>query len=143
VGVFDYLFQQQQQQQQHGSIVAAVVEVVSSGEVAAQVEACDLTLSSASNSADNLVKFLISRQFFWKFKFKFCAFFFLSFFKGVQHGNSDADAAAVAALEAEEAAEAKDASEEDNNTDHSSPITVTVTSGSTQYIAMAGKQPNI
>jgi hypothetical protein len=57
VGVFDYLFQQQQQQQQHGSIVAAVVEVVSSGEVAAQVEACDLTLSSASNSADNLVKF--------------------------------------------------------------------------------------
>ncbi|XP_046455076.1 DNA-binding protein RFX2-like isoform X8 [Daphnia pulex] len=104
------LSQQQQQQQQHGSIVAAVVEVVSSGEVAAQVEACDLTLSSASNSADNL---------------------------GVQHGNSDADAAAVAALEAEEAAEAKDASEEDNNTDHSSPITVTVTSGSTQYIAMA------
>jgi hypothetical protein len=61
----------------------------------------------------------------------------------VQHGNSDADAAAVAALEAEEAAEAKDASEEDNNTDHSSPITVTVTSGSTQYIAMAGKQLNI
>ena len=47
------------------------------------------------------------------------------------------------ALEAEEAAEAKDASEEDNdhnNTDHSSPITVTVTSGSTQYIAMAGKK---
>ena len=55
------------------------------------------------------------------------------------HGNSDADAAAVAALEAEEAAEVKDASEEDDNTDHSSPITVTVTSGSTQYIAMAGK----
>ena len=61
----------------------------------------------------------------------------------VTHDNSDADAAAVAALEAEEAAEAKDASEEDNdhnNTDHSSPITVTVTSGSTQYIAMAGKK---
>lgn len=53
--------------------------------------------------------------------------------------NTDAAAAAVAALEAEEAAEAKDASEEDNDNNHSSPITVTVTSGSTQYIAMAGK----
>ncbi len=124
--------------------MAAVVEVVSSGEVAAQVEACDLTLSSASNSADNLVTFLNFPPMFrdWKI-FKFRAFFRFVFFKGVQHGNSDADAAAVAALEAEEAAEAKDASEEDNNTDHSSPITVTVTSGSTQYIAMAGKQPKI
>uniref|UniRef100_A0A0P5J559 Transcription factor RFX3 n=1 Tax=Daphnia magna TaxID=35525 RepID=A0A0P5J559_9CRUS len=106
--------QQQQQQQQHGSIVAAVVEVVSSNaEVAAQVEACDLTLSSANNNADHL---------------------------GSEHANSDVAAAAVAALEAEEAAEAKDASEEENdhnNTDHTSPITVTVTSGSTQYIAMA------
>ena len=59
--MFDYLFQQQQQQQQqqHGSIVAAVVEVVSSnsnGEVAAQVEACDLTLSSsANNNTESLV----------------------------------------------------------------------------------------
>ena len=53
--------------------------------------------------------------------------------------NSDAAAAAVAALEAEEAEEAKDASEEANDNNHSSPITVTVTSGSTQYIAMAGK----
>lgn len=119
--------------------MAAVVEVVSSGEVAAQVEACDLTLSSASNSADNLVKFEFPANFFGNWNWNFAPFFFLPFFKGVQHGNSDADAAAVAALEAEEAAEAKDASEEDNNTDHSSPITVTVTSGSTQYIAMAGK----
>ena len=56
---------------------------------------------------------------------------------------SDVAAAAVAALEAEEvaaaaaaaAAESKDSSE----TEDSSPITVTVTSGGTQYIAMAGK----
>lgn len=53
--------------------------------------------------------------------------------------SSDAAAVAVAALEAEEAAEAKETSEEDNDNNHSSPITVTVTSGSTQYIAMAGK----
>ena len=56
---------------------------------------------------------------------------------------SDVAAAAVAALEAEEvaaaaaaaAAESKDSSETEDN----SPITVTVTSGGTQYIAMAGK----
>ena len=60
-------------------------------------------------------------------------------FQEQQQVNSDAAAAAVAALEAEEAEEAKDASEEANDNNHSSPITVTVTSGSTQYIAMAGK----
>ena len=55
--------------------MAAVVEVVSSGEVAAQVEACDLTLSSASNSADNLVKFEFAAALAGDFKFG--AFFFL------------------------------------------------------------------
>ena len=55
---FSLYDQQQQQQQQHSSIVAAVVEVVSSsnGEAAAQVEACDLTLSSANSNTDSLVK---------------------------------------------------------------------------------------
>ena len=59
-------------------------------------------------------------------------------------------AAAVAALEADQAANGKDhgtelsgdddeeEEEEDNGHDCDSPITVTVTSGSTQYIAMAG-----
>lgn len=52
---------------------------------------------------------------------------------------SDAAAAAVAALEAEDAATAVTETKESSEADDNSPITVTVTSGSTQYIAMAGK----
>jgi len=109
------------QTQQHGSLVAAVVEVVSSSEVA-QAEACDLTLSSMTSPHTDGNSQSTSEQ------------------QQQLSAASDAAAAAVAALEAEEVAAAaaavsdsKDASEEEEN----SPITVTVTSGGTQYIAMA------